>query len=360
MTLVIRLSFVVLLFASPGWAQKNANSFAGEIRAATDSIRQFMSKEKIPGLAICVAVKGNVVWKQGFGFADLEQQVPVDPSKTKFRTGSISKALTAAALGKLMMDNKIQVDSSIYFYLPAYPKHRYRPTVKQIAGHIGGIRHYKGDEFWIRDHYGSVHEALKIFKNDSLIYKPGTKYMYSSHGFNLLSAVLEKASGKRFLDLMNTSVFQPLNMTQTSADQNDDIIAYRARPYEIGGNGWKNAPYVDNSYKWAGGGFISTAEDISIFANAMMNGSLLKPAIVAQLTTPQKLLDGTATSYGMGFFKGINLHNKEYYGHSGGSVGGTSQMVIFPAEQVTVVILTNLSGVDYKDLQHNLALLFMK
>jgi serine beta-lactamase-like protein LACTB, mitochondrial len=330
------------------------NKFEEAIQISADSINRYLQSRPAPGMAVTVSVNGEVVWSQGFGYADLEQQVPVSPANTKFRIGSISKSLTAAGLAKLYEQNKIQLDSSIYFYLPDFPKKRYRPTVRQVAGHIGGVRHYKGDEWFSSKHYATVSDGLSMFKDDSLMFKPGERYQYSSHGFNLLSAVMEKAAGQSFLPFMKREVFNALGLKNTTADLVDSIIVGRARLYEAKDTVLVNAPFVDNSYKWAGGGFISTSEDINRFGNALLRSDYLKPETIEMFTTPQKLNDGTATDYGIGFFRDSDSNGRTYFGHSGGSVGGTSNMVIYPKEKVVVVIIVNMSNGSFGDLAQNI------
>ncbi len=209
------ITFLFATLCLPGEAQQR---FHQATLHARDSILALMQASMIPGLSVTVSVEGETVWSEGFGFSDLEQKVKVDPARTRFRIGSISKSLTAAGLGRLYENNKIFPDSSIYFYLPDYPRLKYRPTVRQVAGHIGGVRHYRGNEFFIASHYRTVQEGLGIFKNDTLLFPPGTKYQYSSYGYNLVSAILEKAAGTDFLSFMNKEVFDPLELNHTSAD----------------------------------------------------------------------------------------------------------------------------------------------
>jgi CubicO group peptidase (beta-lactamase class C family) len=268
--------------------------------------------------------------------------------------------LTASALGRLYEKNKIYLDSSVYFYLPDFPKKRYRPTVRQIGGHIGGIRHYKGNEFLIAKRYHTVAEGLKIFQDDSLLFKPATKYQYSSHGFNLLSAIMEKASGKDFLSLMYDEVFELLKLVNTVPDVTDSLISYRSRYYAVDDGKWINTPYVDNSYKWAGGGFLSTSEDLIIFGNALLGKDFLRTETISLLTSTQKLSNGEVTNYGIGFSTRRDNDGVTFFGHSGGSVGGTCNMVIYPEKEVVVVVLTNLTSADLKSCASKIAQLFMK
>src|SRR5262249_46044597 len=150
----------------------------------------------------------------------------------------------------------------------SFPDKGAKITPRMLAGHLGGIRHYKGDEFQISAHYDSVLEGLKVFENDPLIAPPGTKYNYSSYGFNLLSVVIESVSGENFLVYMQNHIFTPLGLVDTTPDQNRDIVAQRSRFYDRDKDGTlHNSPYVDNSYKWAGGGFISSAQDLVKFGS---------------------------------------------------------------------------------------------
>ncbi len=242
----------------------NANQQAGKWLA-----------EGIPGISMTVAVDGKIVYSEGFGYADLEERVPVWPT-TKFRIGSISKPLTAVGLMELVQAGKVDLDAPVQKYVPSFPDKGATITVRMIGGHLGGIRHYKGDEMENQKHYNDVLEGLKIFQDDPLVSPPGTKFNYSSYGFNLVSAVIESASGENFLAYMQEHVFTPLGLVHTTADQNTRIVEERSRFYELPKDGSvQNAPYVDNSYKWAGGGFLSTTEDLVRFGTAMLQPGIL-------------------------------------------------------------------------------------
>ena len=191
--------------------------------------------------------------------------------------------------------------------------------------------------------------------NDTLLFEPGTKYSYSSYGFNLLSAIMEGASGEEFLYFMQTRVFDPLEMTETTAERMDSLILFRAGYYDMDNGKVINAPYVDNSYKWAGGGFISTSEDLVKFGNAMLNNTLFSAEVKEALITPQKLKDGTQTEYGLGFFSGTDEFGREYYGHGGGSVGGCSNLIIYPEEKMVVAVITNDTRAKVGNELHKIA-----
>jgi len=156
----------------------------------------------IPGVTLAVAVDGRIVYAEGFGYADLEQRVPVWPT-TKFRIASDSKPLTAAGLLLLVEQGRIDLDPPVEKYVPSFPDKGAKITARLLAGHLAGIRHYQDDEFQIARHYDSVLEGLKIFADDPLVSPPGKEFHYSSYGFNLLSAVMESAAGENFLAYMH-------------------------------------------------------------------------------------------------------------------------------------------------------------
>lgn len=301
-----------------------------------------------PGLSIAVSVDGQTVWAEGFGYADLEQRVPVWPT-TKFRVGSISKPLTAAAAALLYAEGRLDVDAPVQRYVPAFPEKRWPVTTRQLGGHLAGIRHYRGDEFLLREHFDTVVDGLALFAADTLLFEPGTRYRYSSYGWNLISAVIEGAAGQDFLRVMQERVFDPLGMRNTVADHVDSLITQRVRFYARDEAGrLVNAPFVDNSYKWAGGGFLSTTEDLLRFANAHLGDDFLPPEARTLLFTEQRTSAGEGVGYGFGWALGTDAAGRRVISHSGGSVGGTSILLIQPETRVVVVALVNLSGADLR------------
>ncbi len=321
--------------------------FAAAKQNADKQAKEWLARGT-PGLALAVAVDGKILYSESFGFADLEERVPVWPT-TKFRIGSISKPLTATALMQLVEAGKLDLDAPVQKYVPSFPDKGAPITVRMVAGHLAGIRHYKEDEMEIQRHYDNILEALKIFENDPLVAPPGTRFSYSSYGFNLLSAVIESTSGEPFLSYMQEHVFTPMGLVHTTADQNTQIIEQRSRFYELAKDGHQeNAPYVDNSYKWAGGGFLSTAEDLVRFGSTLMQPGLLKAHTLTTMFTPQKTKTGEPSPYGIGWFIRRSHSGKLVYEHSGGSIGGTSQLILYPDSHVVVALVTNLSGGTWK------------
>lgn len=322
-----------------------ADSHRQAVAAARLLLDSLLAAESIPGLSVAVGDGDRVVWSEGFGFADLEHRVPVTPL-TKFRVGSVSKPFTAAALGVLIEAGSLDLDAPVQRYVPSFPEKRWTVTTRQLAGHIGGIRHYRGAENLSAARYSSVLEGLAIFQDDSLIAEPGTRYSYSSYAWNLISAVAEGASGEPFLPYMDRAVFEPLGMRRTVADHTDSIIPHRTRFYVQTSDGRvANAPHVDNSYKWAGGGFLSTPEDMMAFAAAHLDGAgFLSDQTLALLFASQQLQSGEETGYGIGWRTAVNEHGEHVVSHTGGSVGGTTVLTLNRSTRRIVAITANLSG----------------
>lgn len=317
--------------------------YAEVVEEARALVRADLAARGYPGIAVAVAVDGETVWSEGFGYANLEHRVPMQPS-VKFRVGSISKSLTAAAVARLVEDGLLDLDAPIQAYVPSFPEKAHPITARQLGGHLAGIRHYRGDENFIRDPYPTVLDGLTIFAEDPLLHEPGTMFAYTSYGFNLLSAVVEGAAKKPFLDYMREAVFRPLGLRDTVADFVVPIIAGRTSYYVRDDAGSVvNAPWVDNSYKWAGGGFLSTTGDVLAFANAHLDDDFLSEASRKLLFTEQKTRDGEGVGYGLGWFIRTREDGRHLLSHSGGSVGGTSLMVMEPESRVVVVGLINLT-----------------
>jgi serine beta-lactamase-like protein LACTB len=318
-------------------------------RQAIDSGRAIllagMRQSGIPGASVTVLRSGRQIWSEGLGLADVENKVPVTPL-TKFRIGSVSKPIAAVAMAALVQDGKLDLDAPIQKYVPSFPSKAYPITARQLAGHLAGIRHYKGDEFLSNRHYANVTAPLDIFKNDSLLFRPGEKYSYSTYGFVLLSAVIEGAAGQPFLAYVQRRVFDPIGMRNTTAEFPDSIIVNRARFYTRSDSISPviNAPWVDNSNKWAGGGFVSTTQDLARFGQALLDGTVLRRTTIDALWTSQRTSDGKPTGYGMGWSVNTDSTGRRSVSHSGGSVGGTALLVVYPKEQMVFAFLFNGDG----------------
>jgi CubicO group peptidase (beta-lactamase class C family) len=334
-----------------------ADAQSPAIDSARARVREWVAKDNLAGASVAVGIDGQIVWAEGFGWSDIEQRVPVTPL-TRFRVGSVSKPLTSIAVGVLYERGKIDLDAPVQKYVPSFPKKRWPISTRQVMGHIAGIRHYRGDEFLSSKHYDNILDGLEIFEHDSLLFRPGTKYSYSTYGWNLVSAVVESAAGEPFLQFMRREVFAPFGLRHTVPEYMSSIIPDRVGYYEHDKEGrLVNAPYVDNSYKWAGGGFLSTPSDLVRFGFGMLDAKVLQRKTIDLLWTPLHLESGESTGYGLGWNVGT-MDGHRVIGHSGGSVGGTTQFLIFPDERLVVAITTNLSDARVGPIANEVAKLF--
>ena len=359
----IQLGLVLFILSTMCFAQPGAGHLQVDLAKASAQAEriaeQVFKKEAFPGLAVVVHQDNMELWSKTFGYADKASLREIDLGRSLFRIGSVSKPYTTTALALLFQQGEILLDVPIQTYVPYFPKKSYEVTLRQLAGHLGGIRHYKGDEFMSDVHYPTVREGLAIFQDDPLIHEPGTKYAYSSYGWNLISAAIEGASGQDFLSYMQEEVFSPLSMSHTIAEDvnapHPDLVTF----YERKGDDIVVAPRVDNSYKWAGGGFVSSPRDVIKFGRSYLEGSLLSDEIISLWTSPQVLKDGQRTNYGLGWTTGEDKKGRRWFGHSGGSVGGTTMLLIFPKEQLIIVTVVNQSSARMNDLAFRIAEQFL-
>ena len=339
----------------------------GPPRSLADAIKQSLSisqktfkENNLPGLAIAVSLDGVPVWMQGLGYANVKDSIRVNPYSSLFRVGSISKTLTATALQQLVQLNKVDLDRPVQAYVKYFPEKKYPLTVRQTAGHIAGVRHYQGFEMMSNVFYPTIKESLNIFMEDPLLFEPGTKYAYSSYGWNLISAVIEEASETPFLEYMQDQVFKPAKMNNTSAEIRTSLPKELVSFYQHELN--KEillTPEVDNSYKWAGGGFISTAEDLLKFSNAVYTYKIVDQELLKEFQSTNTLSDGSKTNYGLGWSSNTDKKGRPWVGHSGGSVGGTSMFLTYPEYGLTVVTLVNLSSAKMDQLAWRIAEQFL-
>ncbi len=335
------------------------NQHQKKIDKATALAAKFLKDQQIPGMSISVSHKGKLIWSEGFGYADVKTEKKVVANTTQFRVASISKTLTALAMAKLVDNSKLNFNSSLYDYVTDFPKKKYDFTVKQIAGHIAGIRHYNGNEFLMNTKM-SITEGLNIFKNDSLLFNPGTKFKYSTYGWNLLSVVVQNASGKDYIDYMSSAIFSPLKMQHTSLDFSDKKMPNRTQFYVKQNGKVIIAPKVSNEFKAAGGGFVATSEDLILFGNEIINPKMVSKEVIAEMVTSLQTTTGRKTGYGIGIGVIKLKNNTIRYAHSGGGMGATAFLLIYPEKELVIAILTNLSGVNIRKIVGELEGVFIE
>jgi len=334
-----RLALVLALAALAPSAQWERGR--GRVR----ELGQELLERGCPGVSIAVGVGAELVLAEGFGMADLERGVPVD-ERTRFRVGSVSKPITAAALARLWEEGRMDLDAPVQTYVPGFPeKPQGTISVRLCAGHLAGIRHYRGDEFLSTRHYADVLGPLAVFQGDPLKSAPGERYLYSTYGWSLVSAAVQGAAGEPFLDVLTELVLEPLRMHSTCPDQRARRIEGRACWYERGADGaLRVAPAVDLSNKWAGGGLLSTPSDLVRFGAAHLEAGYLRSETLTLLFTSMRTNAGEKTNYGLGWRLGEDEQGHPIRYHTGSSVGGTTALLLQPRSGVIVALATNLSS----------------
>ncbi len=349
---------VGLVFSSPALTQGRLEP--DQVREFEKIVKAEIAQQNIPAISISVARRGRLAWSQGFGLADLENSIPAKAG-TMFRLASISKPITAVAALQLAERGKLDLDAPVQKYVPEFPPKPWPITSRQLLAHLGGVRHYNNpEEVGSTKHYGNMLEPLAIFAQDALVAEPGTKQHYTTYGYVLLGAVVERAAGIGFMDYLRENVFKPAAMGSIQADNHFTIIPNRARGYRKRPDGrLENCGLADTSNKIAGGGMISTAEDLVKFALAVREGILLQPQTVERMLAPQKLPDGSQSNYGLGW----NLIDTKWgkvVGHSGGQQGVSTLMLMHPQTGAGVAVMCNLERARLEPLVTRILALLAK
>jgi serine beta-lactamase-like protein LACTB len=342
---------LLLLTALPSLAQKKSILSKDQISKIEGLIQAEMTAGKIPGLSVAVFDKDDVRYAKGFGEADAENSVAAK-AQTVYRLGSLTKTLTATAVMQLGETGKLDLDAPVQKYCAAFPEKPWPVSSRQLLAHLGGVRDYNNqkflEEYFSTHHYNSVTESLDIFKNDPLLQEPGTKYSYSTYGYNLLGCVVEGAAGMSYADYLRENILKPASMNHTRVDDISQIIPNRARGYGLGRNGvLQNTGLADTSNKIPAGGLVSTVEDISRFAIALRSGKLLKPETLEQMWTLQKTREGKPVPYGLGWRIAERNGAKEVF-HGGAAAGSSTFLYLLPERNVGVVLMANLELLSSK------------
>lgn len=347
-----RLSALLLLTVPLAAQSAPAPSEPAWAPAATAAIDAEMQRVGIPGLSAAVGVGGQVGFARGFGKADLENDVAATPA-TVYRLASISKPITAVLAMQLAEQGKLDLDADVHTLVAAWPAKQWPVTTRQLLAHLGGVRHYQGEHERVR-HYRTQTEALGTFADDPLRHEPGTRYLYSTYGFNLVAAVVEQATGQPFADVVRERIAGPCAAPTLRDDDVRALIRGRAQGYVEVDGVLQNSELMDGSYKLGGGGLCASAEDLVRFAQALLAGELVSASTLAQMWTRQRTRDGSPIDYALGFRTG-RRNGHRFAGHSGAQSRVSTVLLILPDDGIVVVLLCNLEGVKLQPLAERLA-----
>lgn len=314
--------------------------------AAHKAVARVVEAQQLVGTCAALAVDGEIVWAEAFGWEDREAEIPTSLD-TMFRWASISKPLTAVVAIQLADEGALDLDADVCMIVPEFPKKPYPMTSRQLLCHQGGIVHYSnGPVIRSRVNYIEAHPfedvvvALDDFKESPLIAEPGTQYSYSTRGYMVLGAVCQNAANEPYWALVHTRIAHPLNLATLQPDYQWVDIDHSAVGYSRRGNEIVRSTDTDVSWKLAGGGFISTVSDLAGFGVGLCTDELLTDELKSQMWTRQKTIDGTETGYGLGF-RVDHWGGTLVVSHSGSQEKARTYLMVLPDEHIVAAIMTN-------------------
>jgi CubicO group peptidase (beta-lactamase class C family) len=308
-------------------------------------VREEMQRQKIPGLSIAIIEHGRVALAKGYGYANLEHEVPVT-TLTLFQSGSVGKQFTATAVMLLVEDGRLSLDDPITRYLPEAPPEWASIHVRHLLTHTSGIREY-GD--------GASFDLRQAYTNDSLVrmacaqpreFQPGERYSYSNTGYMLLGVIVSRVGGRHYSEQLRDRVFKPLGMTSARLIDEAAIIRHRAAGYRLVGGQIANQDWVDPTLNTTGDGSLYLSlDDMIAWAQGLRAGKILRPGSWRQVYTPVTLMSGRSYPYGFGW-ELTTYNGLEEISHAGGWQGFTTQISRYAGDELTIIVLTNLGDGD--------------
>lgn len=340
------------------------------VERARQIVKTSAATQNLPGVSVAVGAGGEIVWAEGFGWARLDNPVPVTP-ETRFRIGTASKVITSAAVGLLLEKGRLNLDDEIQGHVPAFPMKQWPVTLRQVMAHTAGVRRDAGDEEPVsvrEDEPKSLRcqgpaDGLARFAERSLLFEPGTEYRYSNYGWILVSAAVEAAAAEPFATFMRKQIFEPLGMNDTTAESSvepspDRMPFYFPRFSADPRYGPDEGREVDYSCFAGSAAFLSTPSDLVRFGLAINGGKVLKPATVQLLQAPQRLASGQETGYGLGWdLETVTLAGEQMRvaGHDGELMGGTVASFITLPNGILVAVTSNIGFADTASIAFKVA-----
>jgi CubicO group peptidase (beta-lactamase class C family) len=322
------------------------DNYADKLRLFEQFVAKQMEKDKIPGLTIGF-IKGGEVWVKGFGYADLENKIPAK-AESAYRLASVTKTMTGAAIVQLAEKGKINLDAEIQTYVPYYPKQKWAVTVRQLLVHLGGGQTGSG----IGADYVTPREVVARIAKNPIQNEPGVKFDYQTSGYNLLGAAIEEVSGKSLNDYFRENFWSPLGMKDTQMDNVRDLIPNRVRGYELVKGEIKNAPFIDVSSRFGGGGLIGTVPDMLNWASNAQSGRILSKSWRELMFTPvansgrRYVGIGDGTWYYTLGWQVFPVNGRFVFYNDGGQIGTNTMVLRIPSQNLTIAFACNIQNID--------------
>lgn len=312
-----------------------------------DAVMHELIKANEPGAAVAVVQAGEVIHRQGYGLANIEWEIPVQPD-TIFRLASLTKQFTATAIMLLQEQGKLAVDDLLTEFLPEYPTSGHEITVHHLLTHTSGIKSYTSIEGWFPHkiiHDMTPQAICDVFSQIPFDFKPGTQFLYNNSGYHLLGMIIEKVSGVSYEQFIQENIFRPLGMQNSYYMSNEPIIPKRASGYASTELGFRNADYLSMTQPYAAGALGSTIDDLVLWDRAVREHRLVSAPTQALMFAPVKLTAGKTEDYGYGWALG-DYRGQPFVHHGGGINGFSTFMTQFQQAPVSIIILTNRAGFD--------------
>ena len=332
------LSLILFSGVNPLFSQTTLNN---ETIEKIDKIYTPIISNNNPGASILISKSSNIIYKKNFGKANIEMDVDVK-SNHLFRIGSNTKPFTVCAILILAQKKKLSLQDDITKYIIDYPTKGHKITIEHLLTHTSGIKDFNAIRGFRKNGQTDFTpiEFIDLFKNEPLDFEPGTNWKYSNSGYFLLGYIIEKVSGKTYSDFLETNIFSPLKMENTTYDNSRKIIKGRVDGYVPIRNGYLNGKYITTSYPFAAGSLLSTVEELNIFYSNLFSYKIISKTLLDKAITPFILKNGTQTPTGYGWFLG-NIAGNKIIEHSGGITGFYSSIVYAPKEKLFFTALTN-------------------
>lgn len=309
-----------------------------------------------PGGVVLVRRGDEVLLRQAYGLADIENQVPMRPEMV-FRLASATKQFTAVAILQLVEAGKLGLDQALSSIDPSLPAAIGAVTVQQLLTHTSGIRNISAiaESRAARRNEASAQELLSFFKDLPLEFVPGSRFSYSNSNYILLTRVIELASGQRYPDYLQRAIFEPAGMSATRYGSHTAIIPGRAQGYQHGDDGQLlNADFISMTQPQGAGGLVTTVDDLARWDAALHADTLVGRPLLEQAFRKVRLNDGSEQPYGFGWIVS-QVQGEPSVEHSGFINGFNAYVLRVPARQVFVAVLTNAEFLSPDDLAVELA-----
>ncbi len=334
----IKITLIIFLLAAV-----LGKSYGQHIAAKMDSILSSHFASNAPGVAALVAQKGNVIYRSARGMASLELNVPMAPGHV-FRIGSITKQFTAIAILKLVDEGRLSLNDDIRKFFPAFKSDSAVVTIEHLLTHTSGLGNQRDIENWdqlIKEIENVPNDLTDIILDRSAVSDPGSKYSYSNFGYMLLGNIIEQVSGQAYGDFLTSEILEPLNLNKTTYDHSEKIMGGRVQGYSKSREEFQNAENLDMRIPYAGGGLISTVDDLYAWNRYLYaDQSLIKAEILKRAHSRFRLIDGQSTAYGYGWMLG-SIQGRKTIKHDGIINGFISFALYLPEDEIFVALLTN-------------------